>query len=557
MMSIPDSRQGRRKKMLRGTLIIGIGTLLSRILGMFRDVATAAMLGMSVGGVMDSFVLAFRLPDIARRLFGDGTLSISFIPVFSKVWQQDQKKAWTLLSVMLLWVFFFLTGFVLIGEILCGVGFTIFHPDSKVYLTSHLLALLLPYLILICMAAITSATLQTLGHFSLPAAIPSILNMIWLLGILLIAPRLTNDPASQCYLLTVCILIAGIIQFFIHIPFLKSYGYSPNFDFSRVSVEIVQIFHGFFPQLFGLMSIQLNILMASGIAWLFTGSPEETIRWLGRVVTFPMHSGAVSAIYYSERLYEFPQGLIGLAIATAIYPLLSQHAARKNYAALGEDLSLGLRVQFMFSIPAGVGLMLMSEKLSHLLFQRGAFTPDDMARTADLVFWFGLGVWAFCSLPIMIRAFYVLGDIWNPFWIGLLSCVLNMVLGLFLIWWMAEQGLALSASIAAGSQSLILFLIFVRKYRAIEVRSIIFGVIRSCIATLAMSLIVAIIMKALPGESSRDDIIHLLLGGVVGIFVFSVVYRFVGGRELGQIIRNVIKKKAAPKPERKRKRKSE
>jgi putative peptidoglycan lipid II flippase len=270
-----------------------------------------------------------------------------------------------------------------------------------------------------------------------------------------------------------------------------------------------------------------------------------------------MYSGAVSAIYYSERLYEFPQGLIGLAIATAIYPLLSQHAARRNYVALGEDLSLGLRIQFMFSIPAGVGLMLMSEKLSHLLFQRGAFTPDDMARTADLIFWFGSGVWAFCSLPIVIRAFYVLGDIRNPFRIGLLSCVLNIVLGLLLIWSMAEQGLALAASLAAGSQSLILFLIFVKKYRQIDIRSIILGIVRACMATLAMALIIAMIMKALPGESSLDDIIHLLLGGVVGFFVFMVVYRLAGGRELGLIIRNFIqiKKKTPPKPERKRKQK--
>jgi putative peptidoglycan lipid II flippase len=541
--------------MLRGTLIIGFGTLFSRFLGMFRDSATAAMLGMSVGGVMDSFVLAFRLPDIARRLFGDGTLSISFIPVFSKVWQQDQKRAWLLLSAILFRVFLFLTCFVLIGEILCGIGFTVFHPDSKVYLTAHLLALLLPYLIFICMAAITSATLQTLGHFSLPAAIPSILNIIWLFGILFIAPKFTTNPASQCYLLTLCILIAGIIQFFIHIPFLKRYGFCINFEFSHISREIGQIFVGFFPQLFGLMSIQLNILLASGLAWLFTGSPEESIRWLGRLVTFPMHSGAVSAIYYSERLYEFPQGLIGLAIATAIYPLLSQHAARKNYAALGEDLSLGLRVQFMLSIPAGVGLMLMSEKLSHLLFQRGAFTPDDMARTADLVFWFGSGVWAFCSLPIVIRAFYVLGDIWNPFRIGLFSCVLNLVLGLILIWSMAEQGLALAASIAAGSQSLILFLIFIKKYQQIDITSIILGIFRSCIATMAMALVVAIIMKSLPGESSLDDIIHLLLGGIVGIFVFTVMYRFVGGRELGLIVQHFGKKKTTPKPYRRRKRK--
>lgn len=555
MKSVSDSRQGRRKTLLRGTLITGAGTLLSRLFGMFRDVATAAALGMSAGGVMDSFVLAFRLPDVARRLFGDGTLSISFIPVFAGVWQQDQKKAWTLLSVMLTLVFLFLTGFVIIGEILCGIGITFFHPASKIYLTSHLLALLLPYLILICMAAITSAALQTLGHFSLSAAIPSILNIIWLLGILVIAPYFTGEPATQCYILTVCILIAGVIQFFIHFPFLRSYCFRFDLDFSKVRGEAGRIFCGFFPQIFGLMSIQLNILSASGIAWLFTGSPDESIRWLGRIVTFPMRSGAVSALYYSERLYEFPQGLIGLAIATAIYPLLSKHAIRRDYAAFGEDLSLGLRIQFMFSIPAGAGLMLMSEKLAHLLFQRGAFTSSDMARTADLIFWFGFGVWAFCSLPLIIRAFYVLGNIAVPFWAGLGSCFLNIVFGLLLIWSMEEQGLALAASLAAGFQALALFLIFVIKYRQIDWKPVLLGVIRSCFATFMMALIVAGIMKALPGGSSLDDVIHLLLGSFVGIFIFAVVYRFAGGRELEMVIRMFVKKKTDKKTNKKRKNK--
>jgi putative peptidoglycan lipid II flippase len=550
-MTVPNSKYSklryRKKNMLRRTLVVGLWTLLSRFLGMLRDIVTAATLGMSVGGVMDSFVLAFRIPDAARRLFGDGALGVGFIPVFTKIWQQDRQKAWTLLSAMLLWVFLFLTLFVLIGEILCGIGFTFFSPNSKIYLTAHLLALLLPYLILICMAAMTSATLQTLGHFSLSAAIPSILNMIWILGILFIAPFFTKDPVLQCYILTICILVAGIIQFFIHFPFLKSYGFRLNFRFSEVVREVRQIFHGFFPQIFGLMPIQLNILTASGIAWLFTGPQDELIRWLGRCVTFPLQAGAVSSIYYSERLYEFPQGLIGLAVATAIYPMLSQHVARKNFTALGEDLSLGLRIQFIFSIPAGVGLMLMSEKLAHLLFQRGAFTAADTTRTADLVFWFGSGVWAFCSLPIVIRAFYVLNDIWTPFQIGLLSCVLNILFGLAFIWFMQEQGLALAASLSAGCQALILLTLFTIKHGHINFRAIFLCIIRSCFATVVMAMAVSIVMKTLPGESSLDDIFHIVLGGIVGVFVFAVVYQFAGGREPGILLRGQTKKKQNPK----------
>ncbi len=536
---MPDSR----KKMLRGTLITGLGTLLSRLLGMLRDIVTAAMLGMSAGGVMDSFVMAFRLPDIARRLFGDGSLTIGFIPAFSRLWQEDRRKAWQLLSVMLAWVFFLLVGFVILGEFVCFCGFYFFPPESKINLISHLLSLLLPYLILICMAAIASATLQTFGNFFVPAMIPPILNIVWLLGILIVAPMLSGDPVVQCYLLTLCILLAGILQFFVHIPVLRAYGFRFELDFQAVRSEIRRIFDGFFPQIFGLMSVQLNILIASSIAWLFSGPADEGIRWLGRLVEFPMHPGAAAAIYYSERLYEFPQGLIGLAVATAIYPLLSRHAAKRDFRAFGDDLTLGARIQFVLAIPAGVGLMLMSEKLAHLLFQRGAFTPEDMFRTADMIFWFGAGVWAFSALPLVVRAFYVVGDYWTPCRIGFFGCILNMFLGLTLIWPMEEQGLALAASLTVGIQSVVLFLLFARKHGHFDFRSFFLSVGRACIASLLMTFAVAMTMKLLPGRDSLSDIIHIVAGGGIGGFVFFSVHRILGGRELGILLRGRERKK--------------
>ena len=523
--------------MLRGTLITGLGTLLSRLLGMFRDVATAAMLGMSAGGVMDSFVMAFRLPDIARRLFGDGSLAVGFIPAFSRLWHEDRHKAWQLLSVMLTWVFFLLVGFVVVGELICLCGFVFFSPESKIYLISHLLSLLLPYLISICMAAIASATLLSLGNFTVPALIPPILNVIWLIGILIIAPLSSGDPVIQCYLLTICILLAGFLQLFVHLPVLRAYGFRFDFHFAAVRDEMRRIFDGFFPQIFGLMSIQLNILVASGIAWLFAGPPGGTIRWLGHWVQFPMHTGAAAAIYYSERLYEFPQGLIGLAVATAIYPLLSRHAANRDYRSFGDDLTLGARILFVLAIPAGVGLMLMSEKLAHLLFQRGAFTSDDMARTADMIFWFAAGVWAFCALPLVVRAFYVVGDYWTPCRVGFYGCGLNVLLGLTLIWPMAEQGLAVAATLTAGVQSVALFVLFTEKYGYFDFRSFFLSVGRACVATCLMAFAVVLTMAQIPGQSSKADLVHLVAGSGIGAFVFFTVLRVLGGREFGILLR--------------------
>ena len=532
-----------RRRMLRGTLVTGLGTFVSRLLGMCRDMATAAMLGMSVGGVMDSFVLAFRLPDMARRLFGDGSLAVGFIPAFSRLWQEDRRKAWQLLSVMLSWVFLFLVGFVILGEGVCFCGLYFFEPGSKIHLISHLLSLLLPYLILICMAAIASATLQTLGNFSVPALIPSILNIVWLVGILIVAPFYSGDPVTQCYLLTLCILLAGIIQFFIHLPILCVCGFRFDPDFSAVRNDMRRIFDGFFPQMFGLMSVQLNILFASGVAWLFSGPSDERIRWLGNWVEFPLASGAAAAIYYSERLYEFPQALIGLTVATAIYPLLSRHAARRDFRSLGDDLTLGSRILFVLAIPAGVGLMLMSEKLSHLLFQRGAFTPQDMFRTADMIFWFGTGVWAFCALPLVVRAFYVVGDYWTPCRVGFFGCLFNAACGLALIWPMQEQGLALAAALTAGIQSVVLFLLFARKHGFFDFRLFFLSVGRSCVATVLMALAVALMMKLLPGQDSVSDLIHIVTGSVVGGFVFFTAYRLLGGRELGILLRGRERKK--------------
>ena len=544
MSDAPSSQepQNWRKKMLRGTLILGIGTFFGRILGLLRDVVTAATFGMSTG-VMDAFVAAFRLPDIARRFFGDGSLGASFIPVFSQTWQTDRQKAWIILSVTLYRVFLYLFIFVLIGEILCWVAIRYFEPGGRVFLTAHLLSLLLPYLTLICMAAVCSATLQALGKFTVSTLVPPILNIIWLLGLLVIIPRYSTEPEAQCYILTICILVAGVIQFLIHIPFLRAHGFRFRQNLPDVSPEIKQVFKNFVPKIFGLTAIHLNVLSATCIAWLFSGGAKEPIRWLGSIIDYPLRSGSAAALYYSERLFEFPQGLIGLAIAMSIYPLLASHAARKNYKAMSEDLTLGMRIQFMLSIPAGCGLMLLSESLVSLFFQRGAFTSSDAARTADMVFWFGTGIWAFCALPIIVRAFYAMEDVSTPCRLGIIGLLFNIVLGLLLIFPMKEQGLALAISLTAAMQSLVLLYIFTQKHGHINFPELAVSLTRICVAAGIMTLTLRLVIQSVPGGGSINDMLRIVLCTVVGIFVFFVVLRCLGGRELGILLRGGLRKR--------------
>jgi len=385
--------------------------------------------------------------------------------------------------------------------------------------------------------------MQALGRFTVSTLVPPILNIVWLFGLLVIVPLCSKEPEVQCYILTICILIAGIIQFSIHIPFLRANGFRFHINFATVSSETKQIFQNFFPKIFGLTSIHLNILTATCIAWFFSGGENVPMRWLGNVITYPLRPGAAAAIYYSERMYEFPQGFIGLAIAMAIYPLLSHHAAGKNFKALSADLTLGLRIQFMLAIPAGTGLMLLSDALTHLLFQRGAFSPADTIRTADMVFWFSMGIWAFCALPIIVRAFYAMGDISAPCRLGLAGLFLNVVLGLLLIYPMQEQGLALAMSLTAGIQSIGLLYVFTQKHGHLDFPALAASLCRTCVASGIMSIVIRIMLPALSGTSSLDDLLRVILCTVVGIFVFFVVHRSLGGRELGILFRSGLEKR--------------
>jgi len=525
----------RRKKLLQSTFIMGLGTLLSRVLGMFRDATTAATLGMSAGGIMDSFVIAFRLPDVTRRMFGEGSLSVGFIPVFARLWNSNRRKAWIFASAILTYFFVALTILVVIGEILCLIGILLFPYPSKVYIVSELSALMLPYLILICLAAIMAASLQTLGEFLIPSLIPTILNLVWLFGILVIAPFWTDDPLVRCLLLTGCILCAGVIQLGIQIPFLRRHGFVFRFRPKIVEKEIREVKASFFPSMIGLMGTQLNVLTATLIAWAFSGGASDTIWWLGRMVYYPLQAGAASSIYYSERLYEFPQGLLGIAIATAIYPILSYHAANKDYPAIREELSFGLRAILSLAIPSGIGLMLLSDNLAHLLYQRGAFTPEDMYRTADMIYWFSFGVCGFCSIPLLARVFYSIGEMRIPFRVSLWSALVNFVLGMLLIWEFSERGLAMAASVAATFHAAVLIVLLGIRFHLIDYRSLFVAIGRSCIASTVMGIVVILILQAIPGDDSKSDIIRIVCTTFAGGVTFGGIYLILGGQDLLQL----------------------
>jgi putative peptidoglycan lipid II flippase len=216
----------------------------------------------------------------------------------------------------------------------------------------------------------------------------------------------------------------------------------------------------------GLAVTQINTLCDSLLAWALAAPGDDggNIAWLGLAVPYPMQRGAVAALYYGERLYQFPLGLLGMAVATVIFPALSRHAARDEHDRLADDLTLGLRLVLFLGVPAGAGLVLLSDPLARLLFEHGEFTADDAARVARMIACYGLGVWAFCALPVVVRGFYALGDQRTPVKAGLAAMVANLALNLALVWPMAEAGLALATSLSAILQLGVLVGLFVRQF---------------------------------------------------------------------------------------------
>jgi putative peptidoglycan lipid II flippase len=476
------------RQILAGIRVTSFGTLASRVLGMVRDMATAALLGLSGDGVMDAFVVAFRIPNFFRRLFGEGALAASYLPVFSKKLEEDRAGAWQVASVVLVWLSVILAATVVLAEGCCLGVWWLYGDRPGMPLLLGLTATMLPYMFFICLAAQLAGSLHALAHFSTPALAPTLLNICWLIAVWFVAPRFALSKETQAYILAGSVLVAGVLQLLSQLPILWSLGFRFDYDWPASREAVRQIVASLGPMLLGLAVTQINTLCDSLLAWALA-SPAETptpVLWLGGAVAYPLKSGAAAAIYYGERLYQFPLGLLGMAVATVIFPALSRHAARGQLDRLANDLTLGLRLVLFLGVPAGAGLVLLSDPLARLLFEHGEFTAEDAARVARMIACYGLGVWAFCALPVMVRGFYALGDLRTPVKAGLAAMAANLAMNLALLWPLAEAGLAVSTSLAAIFQLVLLVVLFARKFGSLDWHAVGRTLFSTLLATAAM-----------------------------------------------------------------------
>jgi len=498
--------------------------------------ATAALLGLSGGGVMDAFVIAFRVPNLFRRLFGEGALAASYLPVITAQLEEDRRAAWQLVSVGMTWLALLLAGLVVLGEIGCGLVWLVWGDVPGVGLLVGLSAVLMPYVLFICLAAQLAATLHALSHFSTPALISVVMNVCWLVAAWAVAPHFAPDKQAQAYVLAASVLVAGVFQLGMQLPVLRRLGFRFDYNWAASRAAIHEIVRAMGPMVLGLAITQINTIADSLIAWGLAATPggPPRIDWLGGTVRYPMQQGAAAAIYYGERLYQFPLGILGLAVATAMFPLLSRHAARGDQRSVGADMTLGLRLVLLLGFPAGVGLIMLAEPLARLLFERGEFTPHDTARTARMIATYASGVWAYCALPVLVRGYYALGDRMTPVRIGMAMVGLNLTMNLVLIWPLAEAGLAVATAVSAAIQASLLALLFSRRKSPLDWPILGATTARAALATLVMAAAGYTTLHFIPPtDGLLNELARVFAPLVAGVAVFLATYWLLGGRELG------------------------
>jgi putative peptidoglycan lipid II flippase len=450
----PDADSAR--SLAANVRTVGLWTFVSRILGMLRDALMATAFGN--GPILDAFSVAFRIPNLFRRLFGEGALTAAFLPAFLRERQQRGERAgWQLATAVFVALFGALVLVVVAAELLLWGTAVAFDLSPSATFLLQLTALLLPYVVLVCVSAQVSAVLHALGHFTVPALLPIVLNVIWIAGLVWLVPGF-ETAEQRMFAVSVVIVLAGVLQMLAPWPILFAHGYRPDLgdaalrsaEGGRVRARLREIVGAMLPVLVGLSLTQLNTLADSLIAWGFS-APGETLVDGVRVPTdgYPLEAGTAAALYLGQRMYQFPLGVFGVALGTVLFPLLARHAEQGRVDLVRDDLGLGLRLTLAIGLPASLGLVLLAGPVTDLLFRHGRFDAHDAAQTAAMIAAYGTAVWAYSAVHVLQRAYYAIDDRITPMRIGLFGIAFNIALNFALLWPFGGPGLAYATAVTA------------------------------------------------------------------------------------------------------------
>ena len=498
--------------------------MVSRVLGMLRDAAFAHFFG--ANWLMTAWTMGFKIPNLSRRLFGEGAATASFIPIYSEQLHVDPEDASKLASTVICVVAAVLSGIVLVGELVIWSVYAFGEPRPGPRLGLALCAIMLPYMVLVFSVAILAGILQVHRRFGPPAAAPIVLNVFVISGLFFSGWVLKLRPEQQPFFVAVCVVAAGLAQVCLQLPSLRASGVYLRFSWHVRMASFRRVMLLMMPMVVGLTVTQLNTLLDDLTALCFMNAHGH-----------PLGYGAPSYLYYAQRLYQVPLGVLGISLATAIFPVMSANAAQGDTKALAGTIARGLRVVVFIATPATAGIILVARPLVSAIFQHGQFSAEDTPLVALTLIFYALGLCAYFAQQIMTRAYYALQNARTPAKSALIALTVNLLLNLAFVWRLGTAGLAAATAMSAYVQVFFLARGLGRSFDTSVWRGMSRTILKTATATAFMLLIgcsLLYLSRCLPC-SRRFDLIRLALLVPIGAGSYLFVARALRAESLSLV----------------------
>lgn len=490
-------------RLFRSTGLVSLGTLSSRLLGLVREMMMAWAFG--AGRVGSAFVVAFAIPNLFRRLFGEGALSAAFIPSYIRVKNEAGADAgWQLTRNVSSLLLIILGSISFIGMLGCTFALNFLPLPDKAAAVLLSLRILLPYMIWICLAAITMGVLNAHRKFLVPAFSPCILNVVWILSLWMISLHSGMPDETKVFWICWAILLAGLLQFLVQLPPVRKLGFRRQSRVEPFAPEVKTVLTLMAPAALGAAIVQINVLT-------------------DRILAFWVADYGPLALSYSERLIYLPLGLFATALGTILLPEFSKLVQEKNRENMGQVLEQSLRVLMFVMIPAAVGLAGLAAPIVRLVFERGQFDAQSTIFTSRALACYAPGLIVFSAAKIFIPLYYAHGDTRTPVKIGTFTVLANLLLNLLFIFLLPNgwkhAGLALGTVISSLLQVVILALMARKRFAEVHWRPVWISWLRQAICCVPMLLTARFVLREMPATPDLIAVPSAILAaaGVYGL----------------------------------------
>ena len=511
----------RPSSFIRSAGVFGSITMVSRLFGLTRDLVIAYFFG--AGLLTDAFFVAFGIPNLLRRLFGEGALNAATVPVISGYIERgEREEGWGLVTdlfnlLLLLLLALSLIGIALAPYLIRLMAWGFSRNPGQISIAAHLLRVMFPYAIFICLAALEMGALNSFNHFATPAAAPIMLNICMISFTLLPSLLLDIPERERINWLAYGVLVGGMLQMGIQIPPMRRRGWRYGLSF-RLTPDVRQVLRLMAPAAVGQTVVQINLM-------------------IDRLLATFLPKGSLTYLYYANRLVQLPLGVFGIAISTAVLPYLSRQTARGDLEGMKGTLMRALRLAYFISFPAMVGMIVLREPIIALLFEHGLFNRADTAGTAWALLFYSLGLFSYSGAKIASQAFYSLKDTKTPVIVGAVAMICNAALNLILMrTFLKHGGLALATAISSTINMALLIWILRRRIGRLGSVDLIRSALRITAAGSTMGLICRTVMRYL---EQTGPVLIVTVSVPVGIAVYLVLCHLLRSGELEEVLKAI------------------